>query len=241
MPSPAGLLLVFLAACGSGGADSGPSEPGGGKVLFVGPARRLVPHEEGRSALFRVTATTGGATTTTALRTRVASDDGTSFVVEQRAEDGSESRLHARDVGAEIRAEAVVDGDGVLRAVDPAAVLVRTPVVAGEPVQGGFQRSLAVVLRGTDGDVRVVVPFEGTSERTPLGLDEDGAIRFGVVADGAATVPTAVGTIGFRLRVTGEESLAPDVGLVREELDLELRAGSGTATAHLSTLRMDAP
>ncbi|MFM8412667.1 MAG: hypothetical protein ACKOCT_20635, partial [Alphaproteobacteria bacterium] len=97
VPSPAALLFVFLAACGSGGADSGPSEPGGGKVLFVGPARRLAPHEEGRSALFRVTATTGGATTTTTLRTRVASDDGTSFVVEQRAEDGSESRLHARD------------------------------------------------------------------------------------------------------------------------------------------------
>ena len=54
-------------------------------------------------------------------------------------------------------------------------------------------------------------------------------------------MPTPVGTISLSLEVTGEETLAPDVGLVREEIDLVLRAGGGSASAHVATVRVDGP
>jgi hypothetical protein len=241
-------VAVLLAACGGDGSDAARS-PGDASVLFDGPARRLLPHEAGRTASFRAVATTAGETTTGTFATRVLTDDGTSFVVEQRSEDGAWTRLHARDDGEEIRAEAFEDAEAGLRPLAPPAVLVRTPVVAGQTIRGGFHRSLAVVLHTGDGDVRREVPFEGTSERTALGFDEapvegrvyPGAIRFGVVANGRASVPTPVGTISLSLEVTGEETLAPDVGLVREEIDLVLRAGGGSASAHVATVRVDGP
>ena len=241
-------VAVLLAACGGDGSDAARS-PGDASVLFDGPARRLLPHEAGRTASCRAVAPTAGETTTGTFAPRVLTDDGTSFVVEQRSEDGAWTRLHARDDGEEIRAEAFEDAEAGLRPLAPPAVLVRTPVVAGQTIRGGFHRSLAVVLHTGDGDVRREVPFEGTSERTALGFDEapvdgrvyPGAIRFGIVANGRASVPTPVGTISLSLEVTGEETLAPDVGLVREEIDLVLRAGGGSASAHVATVRVDGP
>lgn len=242
-------LAGFLLGCGSPSGQGIDGPPGPGSVLFEGPARGLLPHEEGQSAVFRATATIAGSTTTATFVTRIVADDGERFVVEQRAEDGARSRLHARDEGEEIRVEAVEEDDGLLRSIDPAPVLIRTPVVAGESIRGGFRRSLAVVLHGGEGDLRVVVPFEGTSERTPLDLDDrpvagrtyPGAIRFGLSASGRASVPTNAGPIALTLEITGEETLAPAVGLVREEIDLVLRAGNGSATAHLETVRAQDP
>ena len=124
-------VAVLLAACGGDGSDAARS-PGDASVLFDGPARRLLPHEAGRTASFRAVATTAGETTTGTFATRVLTDDGTSFVVEQRSEDGAWTRLHARDDGEEIRAEAFEDAEAGLRPLAPPAVLVRTPVVAGQ-------------------------------------------------------------------------------------------------------------
>jgi len=240
-------LAGLLAACGDGAAGAPAATPA--TTLFDGPAGRLLPHEAGRTASFRVVATAGGRETSSAFTTRVVEDDGRDFVVEQRSEAGSWTRLHASDDGAEIRVHAVEDAEGGTRPLDPPGVLARTPVVVGETIRGGFHRSLAVTLRTADGEIRRVVPFEGVSERTPLGFDEEpvdgrvlpGAIRFAVAANGRASVPTPVGTIELDLEVSGEETLAPDVGFVREEVDLVLRAGGSSATAHVATVRVAEP
>ncbi|MBU6284073.1 hypothetical protein KGQ64_17650 [bacterium] len=243
-------IAAVLAGCGDGGSGGGDaSVPPREVVLFDGPAAGLLPHEEGRTAEFRATATAGGESTTASFTTRVVVDDGRSFVVEQRSGSGGWTRLHAVDDGSEIRIETVEDDETGTRALAPPAVLVRTPVVAGETIRGGFHRSLPVVLRTADGEVRTTVPFEGTSERTALGFDEapvdgrvhPGAIRWALLASGRASVPTPVGTIALRLEIAGEETLAPGVGLVHEEIDLVLRAGSGSASAHLSTVRVAGP
>jgi len=242
-------LAALVGGCGDGSGEAEPGPPSRGDVLFHGPARGLLPHELGRSALFRAVATAGDSTITATFATRVVEDDGSTFTVEQESESGERSRLHAVDDGSEIRAVASWDEDSGRREITPPAVLVRTPVVAGEPVRSGFRRSLAVVLHTADGDVRRVVPFEGTSERTPLGFADatlDGttppdAIRFALVASGRASVPTPVGTIALELEIAGEETLAPGVGLVREEIDLVLRAGGASATARLSTVRIETP
>lgn len=241
-------FAAVLAGCGTGdGGDA--ATPGSGIVLFDGPAEHLLPHDVGRTARFRAVATSGDTETTGLLTTRVVSVDGSSFVVEQRSENGMWTRLHARDDGDEIRAVAAEDAESSLRTLDPPVVLVRTPVVAGDTVRSGFRRSLAIVLHTADGDVSRIVPFEGTSERTAIGFDETpldgrvhpGAIRFRIVATGRASVPTPVGTITLSLDTEGEETLAPDVGLLREEVDFLLRAGGGSARAHVATVRVGEP
>ncbi|MEI8357674.1 MAG: hypothetical protein WCH13_04235, partial [Deltaproteobacteria bacterium] len=63
-------VVVLLAACGGDGSDAARS-PGDASVLFGGPARRLLPHEAGRTASFRAVATTAGETTTGTFATRV--------------------------------------------------------------------------------------------------------------------------------------------------------------------------
>ena len=245
----AAALAVLVGGCGDGTGEADPGPPSRGDVLFDGPAAGLLPHELGRSAFFRAVATAGDSATTATFATRVVEDDGRTFVVEQESASGERTLLHAVDDGSEIRTVASWDEEWGQREITPPVVLVRTPVVAGEPVRGGFRRSLAVVLRGADGDLRRVVPFEGTSERTPLGFADTaldgttppGAIRFALVASGRASVPTPVGTIALELEIAGEETLAPGVGLVREEIDLVLRAGGASATARLSTVRVEAP
>lgn len=248
---PAALLAV-LAGCGGGGGRDAP--PDAGTVLFDGPPAALLPHETGRVATFRVTATRDRATSEsgfTATVTANASDG--SFVTRYVSATGEVAESTSRDDGSAIRVERFVADPGgedeEVAVLDPPTVVVATPVIAGDAIETGFARSLELEIRVGDEVVRRSVLFAGSARRVPrartsvsvpAGTFAD-AILYAVDARGMATLAVPGASVPLTVEVSGEEVFAPGVGGVQETLDVTIRAGDGTTAVRFVTERTSPP
>lgn len=238
------LLGALVASCGGAAEKDG--------ILFGGPPGELLPHETGRSSRFLVHARSGDEATSTVLTTRVLSEgpDG-GFIVENTPDGGVPRRLRARETDTQIRLEAVsVDGpDGRLwTTIDPAAILVETPVVRGRALRTRFVRTIDVVTT-IDGLPRTrSITFEGESLRTARSREtisvsgmELSALVFDVRGESRTVhVPGLQGTPGdtpLRLDLRGTEHLVPGIGLVREVLELTILFGDTQTRIDLRTER----
>ncbi|MDG2303613.1 MAG: hypothetical protein P8R42_02985 [Candidatus Binatia bacterium] len=242
-------ILALLAAlvAGCGGDDAG--EDG---ILFAGPPGELLPHETDRRSRFLVHTRSGDEAISTILTTRVLNEgpDGV-FIVEGTPDGGPPRRLRARETETQIRLEAVsVDGpDGMhWTDIDPAAVLVETPVVRGRALRTRFVRTLEV-LATIDGAPRArSITFEGESVRTPRSREtisvsgmELSALAFDVRGESQTVHLTghagAPSDTALRLDLRGTEHLVPGIGLVREVLELTILAGETRTRINLRTER----
>ena len=240
------LLLVLPLACGGGGGTT----DGPGAELFAGSADELIPHETGRSARFRVTARHGGSSETssfTATVTRNASDGG--FTTRYVSATGAIADSSSRDLGDAIEVVRFVNDPGGPREdvaePDPPTVVVRTPVVAGDAIETGFERTLELEIRVGSGSERRAILFTGRARRVP---EERGpvtvadgtyadAIRYAVEASGDATIPILGQSVALRVEVTGDEWFAIGVGGVKEELAVTVRVGDERTTVAFTTER----
>lgn len=247
---PFALALLLALPPGCGGGDGG----GSGAELFTGSARELVPHETGRSAGFRVTARQDGRTGVSRFSATVTGngEDG-SFTTRYVSENGSVAEGTARDLGDEIRIVRFVEdpggpGEDVVT-LEPPVVVVRTPVIAGEPIETGFLRTLELELRVGSSSERRAILFTGRArrvprERGPVRVADgtwDDAIRYAVEASGEATIPILGRSVPLRVDVTGDEWFAVGVGGVREDLEVTVRAADERATVTFETEREGAP
>ena len=236
------LLLALPLGCGGG--------DGSGTELFAGSARELVPHETGRSARFRVTAHQNGQTSVSSFTATVTGNgaDG-SFTTRYVSENGSVAEGTSRDLGNEIQVVRFVNDPGGpgedIVTPDPPVGVVRTPVIAGEPLETGFARTLELDLRVGSGTERRAILFTGRARRVPRERGTvrvadgtwDDAIRYEVTASGEATIPILGRSVALRVDVTGDEWFAVGVGGVREDLEVTVRAGDERATVSFSTER----
>ncbi len=242
------ILGAVLSSCG--GSES--RDVGSHAVLFDGPPGELLPHEIGRTSRFLVSARSGDDTIWSLFTTRVLSEgpDG-EFILESAPDGGRPRRIRAREVGDQVRLEAVAveQPDGFLWAdVRPPAVLVQTPVIAGEALETRFVRTVEVLLEIDGVQQARSITFEGTSERTPrareeiivgdralsaLAFDVRGESQLASVGDLAddGSAPT------LRLALRGTEYRSPGVGLVREVAKLTIQVGDANAVVHLRTER----
>ena len=248
IPFALALLLALPPGCG-GGDDDG----GSGAELFGGSARELVPHETGRSAAFRVTARQDGRTGVSRFTSTVTDGGDDGFTTRYVSENGSVAEGTARDLGDEIRIVRFVNDPGGpdedVVTPEPPVVVVRTPVIAGEPIETGFARTLELELRVGSGTERRAVLFTGRArrvprERGPVRVADgtwDDAIRYAVEASGEATIPILGQGVPLRVEVTGDEWFAVGFGGVREDLAVTIRAGDERATVTFATEREGSP
>jgi len=253
-------LGLTLAACGGAGSDGSPDA---GTVLFDGPAAALVPHETGRSTMFQATATNGSQSATSGFSATVLSNaaDG-SYVTEYVSRTGARLQTRSLDAGDEIRVVEILSSSGGGEAgqdgraadaesadppqpIDPPAVVVRTPVVAGRSIETGFARAIDLTLEIGGQTIERQVLFTGSARRTPkeraavtvpAGTFE--AIRYAPSASGRSTLTIAGRPIDVLVDVAGDEWFAPGVGGVREALDVHVAAGGATADVHFVTERL---
>ncbi len=239
------LLLAPLAACGDGSDGDGPPE-----VLFSGAAGELVPHGVGRSAAYRVTATGEGMSDQSGFTSTVVEEqaDGT-FVTRYVSATGAMAESLSRDTGSEVRVERFVNDPGGAEEkvveLAPPVVVVRTPVVAGDPIESSFARTLELVITVQDTVIRRQVLFTGSARRVPEAREPVtvpggtfDAIRYAVSARGEVPIPVVGQTILLSVDVTGAEWFAPGVGGVKEDLELLLRADGERLTVRLLTERL---
>jgi hypothetical protein len=241
------LLGTPLGCGGSGGTDSG-------TTLFEGPASALVPHETGRAGAFRVTARQGGDTNVSVFTATVTANgaDG-SFTTRHVAESGSVTEGTSLDLGDEIRVVRFVRDPGgrdeEVVVPNPPVGVVRTPVIAGDPIETGFVRTLEIDVRvGTATERRPIV-FTGRARRVPrergpvrvADATYGDAIRYAVEASGSATIPILSSSVTLRVDVVGDEWFAIGVGRVREDLDVTVRAGDDRTTVTFTTERTGVP
>lgn len=239
------VALTLPLACGGGGADGD-----AGRELFAGSASALVPHQTGRSASFRVTATSGGATDVSGFTATVTANaaDGT-FVTRYVSATGAVAESTSRDTGDEIVVERFINDPGgpdEQRALlDPPVGVVRTPVIAGETIESSFARTLELTIRVGDQTLRRQVLFVGQARRTavetspvtvPAGIYAD-AIRYAVEATGETSIPVLGESVTITVDVAGDEWFAPGVGGVKEDLEVTVRAGDESATIRFTTER----
>jgi len=242
------LLLALPLACGGGGEGESADE------LFIGSASELVPHETGRSARFRVTARQGGDARVSSFTATVTGNaaDG-SFTTRYVSESGAVAEGTARDLGDEIQVVRFVNdpggaGEDVV-VLDPPVGVVRTPVIAGEPIETGFLRTLELEIRVGSGSERRTIAFTGSARRVPrergsvrvADATYDDAIRYAVEARGDARIPVLGQSVDLRVEVTGDEWFAIGVGGVREDLEVIVHAGDAQATLTFVTEREGAP
>jgi len=253
-------LGLTLAACGGAGSDTSTDA---GTVLFDGPAAALVPHETGRSTMFQVTATNGSQSATSGFSATVLSNaaDG-SYVTEYVSQTGARLQTRSLDAGDEIRVVEVLsssgggeagqdgraaDADGAdpPQPIDPPAVVVRTPVVAGRGIETGFARAIDLTLEIAGQTLERQALFIGSARRTPkdraavtvpAGTFE--AIRYAASASGRSTLTIAGRPIDVLVDVAGDEWFAPGVGGVREALDVHVAAGGAAADVRFVTERL---
>lgn len=244
----AALGAGLVTGCGGGGGGPEPS-----RVLFDGTAAELVPHETGRSATFRVTASSGDTVDVSGFTSTVtANEDGGVFVTRYVSDTGALAIGTSRDGGDEIRVERFVDDPGgpdeQVVTPDPPAGVVRTPVVAGEGFDTGFLRTLEMDVRIGQSTVHRSVLFSGTERRiardrggvtVPAGAYD--AIRYEVHASGRSTFAVLGQTVELAVAVDGDEWFAPGAGGVKEELDVTVEAGDESATVHFATERTAPP
>lgn len=240
------VALALPLACGGGdGATSGQ-----GAVLFAGPAGELVPHATGRSATFRVTATSGGASEVSGFTSTVTSNgaDGV-FATRYVSATGAVADSTSRDTGDEIVVERFVNDPGgpdEQRALlDPPVGVVRTPVVAGETIESSFARTLELDVRIGDASERRQILFVGSARRVavdastvtvPAGTYAD-AIHYAVAATGETRIAVLGESVVVTIAVAGDEWFAPGVGGVREELEVTVHAGDESSAIHFTTER----
>jgi hypothetical protein len=241
-----GLLpAVIVPACGGEGGTPA------GVVLFSGPASELAPHELGRSAVFRVTATSAATDETSGFTATVVTSDteGSEFATDYVSLSGATARAISRDSGDEIAVVAIVSDPGgageATRAIEPPAVVVRTPVVAGETIRTSFARSLEAALEINGRPVSQTVLFSGTAERTPIERTTvdvpagsfANAIRYEVSAAGEARVTVAGETIELRVTVQGNEYFAPGAGGLKEDVEVQITARDAVRRVRFVTER----
>lgn len=246
------VALLLPLACGGGGGDGGGVNDG--EVLFAGPAGELVPHPTGRAARFRVTATQDGASESSSFTATVTGNapDGT-FVTRYLSATGAVAEGTSRDSGDAIVVERFVNDPGgpaeETVVPDPPVGVVRTPVVAGDAIEGSFARTLELAIRIGDRVERRQALLSGSARRVPrergavavaAGSYPD-AIRYAL--SGTATTRLAVlgQSIEVRVEVAGDEWFAPGVGAVKEVLEVAVRAGDEHATIVFTTEREGAP
>jgi hypothetical protein len=241
------LAGTLASGCGGGGSNDG-------QVLFDGDASELVPHATGRSATFRVTATSNGASDTSSFTATVTgNEDGGVYVTRYVSATGAVAVSTSRDSGDEIRVERFVNDPGgpdeQIAVPMPPVGVVRTPVIAGEGFDGGFARTLELDVRIGDTIVHRQVLFTGSAQRiarergtvtVPAGAFAD-AIRYAVHATGQSSIPVLGESLRVSVEVDGDEWFAPGAGGVKEELDVTVRAGDEELEIHFSTERTDAP
>ncbi len=246
-----GLLLSLAPGCGGPDAES-PSTGPEPETLFAGPAGHLRPHETGRTTRFIVRAESAGETRTSVLTSRVLHEgpDG-EFVAESATDGGPAHRVRVRDTGdrLEIEATARRTPDGFSwRELDPPAVVVRTPVFAGDGFETTFERSVDALVETEESSQIRTITFEGRAVRTPRSWEAivvDGrpldAIAFDIRATSeTARLPELSGRAldpSFRLRLAGTEHLVPGLGLVRESAALDISVGGRTARIDLLSER----
>jgi hypothetical protein len=249
------VLLVSLApalalpACGGGGGGDG-----GGAVLFSGSAGELVPHAVGRTAAYRVTATSEGMTDVSGFTSTVTAEPGGgAFVTRFASATGAAAESTSRDTGDEVRVERFVDDPGGPDersvALDPPVVVVRTPVVAGDAIETRFARTLELLLTIDGAVVRRQVLFTGDARRVPAAVESVtvpggtfDAVRYDVSATGATSIPILGGAqLDVSIEVAGAEWIAPGAGGVREDLDVTLRAGGEQTQVRFVTERVPGP
>jgi hypothetical protein len=210
-----------------------------------------VPHTTGRSARFRVTATPRDETlpaetsgfTSTVLENLA---DG-HYVTEFVSATGERARTIALDAGDEVRIEQVVSNAGTAdesaRRVEPPAVVVRTPVVAGEAIETSFVRilDLTIEIDGIEATRQVVfvgraqrVPLERASVSVPAGTFPD-ALRYATSGDGSTAFSLGLVAVQIALHAQGSESFAQNVGLVVERLSVTIDVSATTASGDVST------
>ncbi len=244
-----------LVGCGGGSAGSdSDQEPTQPLVLFEGSARELLPHADGSVARFRSTAsTTGEALTSTSTATVSGSSAEGEFATEHLLEDGRRARIEARDAGDEIAIERVVTDPGSDAeesvALDPPAILVRTPVIAQQRLRTSFVRTVDIAVTAEGSTVVRPVRFVGHAERTPIEVASvevpagsfAGAVRYALTATGSAAIEVLGLPVELTVEVEGEEWLAPGVGLVRESLDLVVRSAGSSASGRIVSERLATP
>jgi hypothetical protein len=249
-------LGIALAACGGSDADPG-------SVLFAGPAAALVPHETGRSAMFQVTATVGAQSATSGFTATVLRNDPDGrFVTEYVSRTGARLETRSFDAGDEIRVEEVLSSSGGGGAgqdgqaaeadstdppqpIGPPAVVVRTPVVAGQTIATSFARAIDLTLEVAGQTIERQVLFVGSARRTPrerasvtVPAGTFDAIRYAASATGRTTLTIAGRPIEVMVDVAGDEWFAPGIGGVREVLDVHVAAGGATAEVRFTTERL---
>jgi len=244
------VALLLPLACGSGDSDGGDT----GAVLFTGAADELAPHPTGGVATFRVTATQDGASESSSFTATVTGNapDGT-FVTRYVSATGAVAEGTSRDTGDAIVVERFVNDPGgpAEEAVvpDPPVGVVRTPVVAGEAIEGGFARTLELVIRVGDRTERRQALLSGSARRVPrergsvavaAGIYPD-AIRYAVSGTATTRLTVLDQSIDVRVEVDGDEWFAPRVGAVKEVLEVAVHAGDERATIGFVTEREGAP
>ncbi|MBM4265489.1 MAG: hypothetical protein FJ144_02560 [Deltaproteobacteria bacterium] len=236
----AAFAAVLLSACG-GASETADA----GEVLFAGRPGELSPHDVGSTARFRIEARSGSESTS-ATRTTVVLSEGPDgeFLLETSTDTGIRQRLRARETPDEVRVEAIAVDDGsgfAWRDLDPAAVLVRVPVVAGATLEAEFARTIDLRIEsGGASTVRSLV-VTGESRRRAVGWEDlvlGGetlrAIRWEIEGESRTeTIVLGGESLEIRAQLRGVEHRAPGLGLVREEADLEISVGGATTAVHL--------
>lgn len=240
-----GLLAALVACGGSGGPSTLPER----EVLFDGPPGELLPHAAGDTSGFIVTARSGDETISAAVTTTVLSDGPEGeFIVESTSDGGAPRRVRARESEDRIQIEAratATDGFG-WREVDPPAIVVRTPVIAGRSTETPFVRTTEILLE-VDGVRKArAVTFAGQNTRTARAWRtieiQDGEIRaleFDVEGVGEIVQidgrHTAAGPLQLRFR--GTEYRVPRIGLLLETMELTFTSGDASAVVFVRTER----
>jgi hypothetical protein len=243
------LAALLPLACGGGGGDITP-----GTVLFEGTAAELTPHETGRSARFRVTVRQGDTSDVSGFTTTVTRNDPDGrFVTRYMSDSGAIAEGTSHDSGDAIVVERFVNDPGgpaeEVAVPDPPVGVVRTPVVAGDAIESGFARTLELSIRVGDRTERRSMTFLGSARRVPVsrGAVEvadgtyDDAIRYQVEASGRARLDVLGESIAIDVEVSGDEWFAVGVGGVREDLEVQVRAGDERGTIRFTTERAGAP
>ena len=242
------LLLALPLACGGGDGGNPQAE------LFAGRSDELIPHETGRSARFRVTASQSGSSGVSIFTATVTSNAGDgAFTTRYVSATGALAESTSRDLGDAIEVVRFVNDPGGqaedVATPDPPVTVVRTPVVAGDAIETGFVRALDLAIRIGSTTERRAVLFTGTARRVPAergpvtvadGTYAD-AIRYAVQASGTATIPILGQSVALQVEVAGDEWFAIGVGGVKDQLEVTVRAGDERATITFLTEREGAP
>jgi len=244
------LVLTATWSCGGGDGNGDDGGPVAGELLFDGSAGELVPHDTGRSAVYRVSATFEGETQVSSFTSTITEngDDG-SFQTRFESATGALARSVSRDTGDEVRVERFVNDPGGPderdAVLEPPVVVVRTPVIAGDAIETSFARPLDLTITVDGVAERRQVLFVGSARRVPEANDTVtvpagtfAAVRYTVSAHGEATIPILGQGLRFTADVAGHEWFAPGAGGVKEDLEVTLRAADARTSVRFVTERV---